>query len=49
MGSKITFDLQRFLFVLTIKKIVKLMMQKPFAINLLIELWRTISPSQIFE
>jgi hypothetical protein len=45
----IIFDLQRFLFIFTMKNNVKLAMQKPFDINLLTKLWKTFSSSQIFE
>jgi hypothetical protein len=44
-----TFDLQRFLFVLTMKNDVKLIMQKPFDINGFTKLWKTLSSSQILE
>ncbi len=47
--SAIAFDLQRFLFVLTMKNNIKLAMQKPFDIKLLTKLWRTFSSSRIFE
>jgi hypothetical protein len=43
------FDLQRFLFVLTMKNNVKLIMQKPFDINPFTKLWKTLSSSQILE
>ncbi len=45
----IAFDLQRFLFVLTMKTNVKLVMQKPFDINEFIKLWKILSSSQILE
>jgi hypothetical protein len=47
--SATTFNLQIFLFILTIKNNVKLAMQKPFDVNLLIKLRRTHSSSQILE
>jgi len=47
--SAIAFDLQRFLFVLTMKNNVKLVMQKPLDLNLLTKLWKTLSSSQILE
>jgi hypothetical protein len=45
----IVLDLKTSLFILTMKKNVKLVMQKPFDINLLTELWRTFFSSQILE
>jgi hypothetical protein len=47
--STTTFDLQRSLFVLTMKNNVKLAMQKPFDINPFTKLWRTFFSSWIFE
>jgi hypothetical protein len=47
--SAIAFDLQRFLFVLTMKNNAKLVMQKPFDLNPLTKLWKTLSSSQILE
>jgi hypothetical protein len=44
-----TFDLQRSLFVLTMKNNVKLAMQKPFDMNPLTKLWRTCFSSWILE
>jgi hypothetical protein len=47
--STIVLDLKISLFILTMKKNVKLMMQKPFDINSFTKLWRTCFSSQIFE
>jgi hypothetical protein len=47
--SSIAFDLQRFLFVFTMKNNAKLIMQKPFDLNPLTKLWKTLSSSQILE
>ncbi len=44
-----TFDLQRFLFVFTMKSDVKLALQKPFDINPFTKLWKTLSSSQVFK
>jgi hypothetical protein len=43
------FDLQRSLFVLNMKNNAKLVMQKPFDINLLTKLKWTLFSSRIFE
>jgi hypothetical protein len=45
----IVLDLKTFLFILIMKKNVKLVMQKPFDINSLTKLWKTLSSSQILE
>ncbi len=44
-----TFDLQRFLFVFTMTKNVKLAMQKPSDVNLVTKLWKTLTSFQILE
>ncbi len=45
----ITFDFQISLFVFNMINNVKLAMQKPFDVNLVIKLWRTLTSFQILE
>jgi hypothetical protein len=45
----ITFDFQRSLFVFNMTNNVKLAMQKPFDVNLVTKLWRTLTSFQILE
>ncbi len=47
--SIIVLDLNMSMFILTMKKNVKLMMQKPFNIDSLTKLWKTFSSFQILE
>jgi len=49
MFSATVFDLQRFLFVLTMKNNAKLAMQKPSNLNPFTNLWKTLSSSQILK
>jgi hypothetical protein len=49
MFSATAFHLQRFLFVLTMKNNAQLTMQKPFNLNPVTKLWKTLSSSQILE
>jgi hypothetical protein len=44
----IAFDLQRSLFVITMRSNSKLVMHKPFDVNPFTKLWRTFSSSRIF-
>jgi hypothetical protein len=45
----ITFDFQRSLFVFNMTNNAKLAMQKPFDLNLVTKLWRTLTSFQILE
>jgi hypothetical protein len=47
--STIALDLQRSLFVITTTKNVKLAMHKPFDVNPITKLWRTLTSFQMLE